>query len=107
MSESLKQGYLEHPERKQKISIKKKGQKHTEESKKLIARGNQKKVKVKFKNGEEIIFDSRNNCIKYFYDNYNIGIYTIKKLLRTGEVLNSKYKKFKELNGLSIYYINQ
>lgn len=37
MSESLKRGYLEHPERKQKISAKKKGQKHTEESKKKLS----------------------------------------------------------------------
>lgn len=64
------------------------GRHHTEESKKLIAKGNQKRVKVKFKNGKEVIFDSRNNCVKYFYEEYNIGIYTIKKLLRTGEVLS-------------------
>lgn len=82
------------------------GRHHTEESKKLISKGNQKKVKVKFKNGEEMIFDSRNKCIEYFDEEYNVGIYTIKRLLKTGEVLNSKYKKFKEINGLIIYYID-
>lgn len=40
-----------------------------------------------------------------FKSKYNVGIFTIKRLLKTNEKLNSKYSKFKEINGIRIYYI--
>lgn len=81
------------------------GRRHSDISKEKIALGNEKKLIVQFKDGNKMYFDSRNKCAKYFRENYNISIYTIKRLLKTNEILNSKYKKFKELNGLKIFYI--
>lgn len=98
---------------RQKLSLLNSGEKnpmygthHTLESKKLIAKANEKKVMVKFASNEELFFESRNKCAEYFKNNYNVSMYTIKKLLKTGEKLNSRYKKFEELNGLTICYIN-
>ena len=60
---------------------------------------------IEFPNGKKMSFESRNKCIEYFQKNYGVGIYTIKKLIRTKEKLKSKYKKFKKLEGIRIYYI--
>ena len=42
---------------------------------------------VEFPNGKKMSFESRNKCIEYFQKNYGVGIYTIKKLIRTKEKL--------------------
>ena len=80
------------------------GRLHTEESKNLIGKSHEKKVEVLFPNGTLMEFDSRNKCADYFSNKYGISIYTIKKLLKTGEKLNSKYKKFQDVNGVLMYY---
>lgn len=81
------------------------GRRHTESNKALMSKCHEKSVMVEFPNGKKMSFESRNKCIEYFQKNYDVGIYTIKKLIRTKEKLKSKYKKFKKLEGIRIYYI--
>lgn len=79
--------------------------KHLEQSKALIGKSHEKRVEVLLKDGSKLFFESRNKCAEYFKEEYDIGIFTVKKLIRTGEKLQSGYKKFNEVNGLSIKYI--
>lgn len=81
------------------------GKRHSKESRKLIGQSHKKKVEVIFVNGTINVFHSRNECAEYFKNQYGIGIYTIKKLLRTGEKLHSKYKKFQDVDGVYMRYI--
>lgn len=83
------------------------GKKHSDNSKKLIAKGNEMPLVVKYKDGTKQFFESRNKCVKYFKSKYDVSMFTIKRLLSTGDILNSKYKKFQELNGLEIYYLDK
>ena len=52
-----------------------------------MSKCHEKSVMVEFPNGKKMSFESRNKCIKYFQKNYGVGIYTIKKLIRTKEKL--------------------
>ena len=50
-----------------------------------MSKCHEKSVMVEFPNGKKMSFESRNKCIEYFQKNYGVGIYTIKKLIRTKE----------------------
>lgn len=78
-------------------------------SKETIDKMNQRKFKKTkmILNGQEIIFNSRNECADYLKENYNLSIGTVKTLLKTGEQFNSPYKRFEKLKGLQLIYIDK
>lgn len=98
---------------KQKLSILNKGQSnpmfgmsHTKEARILIGKVREKETVVEFSNGDKLYFESRNKCAEYLKDKYNMSLFLVKQLLKDKGPFNSKYKKFKDLVGMKIYYNN-
>lgn len=83
------------------------GKSHSDKSKELIGKVHRKCVVVKYSDGRTESFEAINKCADYLKLEYDISIFTIKKLLKTGEKLNSKYKRLKEFNGMTIYYVDE
>lgn len=70
----------------------------------LYGVSHKKKVKVKFPDGKELIFESKSECKSYMQKNHDINGYIITKLIKSGEPINSCpcYYNLYKLNGLRI-----
>lgn len=72
--------------------------------KEIISKAHTKSTKAEL-NGEVLYFESRNKCYEYFHNNYDVGIFIIKKLLKSGHPYSASQKKLKPIDGLIITYI--
>lgn len=71
---------------------------------KLYGKAKRIKIKVIFKDNIEMMFNSVVDCKKYLHENYQVSSFTVDKLLKSGEPLNSRpcYYNLYQLNGMRI-----